>query len=310
MEDRDSLVEIDARGTARPVGATASLRMQAREGRFWMVPAPPHLIVMRQAVASSPETRSCRLSGEIRAPGALCDIVGFIGHGGWKGELIVLEQSASRSIYFDQGDIVGAQSTVQAERLGEVLYRYGVLSREQVSACSDATATGALRFGEAAVKLGFMTREKLFGLTAKQIEEIFYGVLLIGSGMFYFLDSYDSSVLSSRQKLSVAVLVREGIRRMHETRYFRIRIPSDQHVPVLTPGRASPESDPGQILASIDGTRSVAEICRLLGQSEFEVCRTLFQLIQSGHVTVNPPRLGPTAIVDVYNHAIALILRD
>src|SRR5262245_48988216 len=191
-DDRAELVDIDAKGTTRPLGEVASLRMQKRQGRFSVLPSPAHLLVLRKLDAKKgQEARPCVLSGEIRSPGALCDIVGFVGHASWHGELLVMEPSSSRSLFFDQGHVVGAQSTVQNERLGEVLYRYGVLDREQVQRCSDATAAGGVRFGEAAVKFGYVTRERLFSVAARQIEEIFYGVLLVNGGMFYFLESYD-----------------------------------------------------------------------------------------------------------------------
>jgi hypothetical protein len=310
-EERGELVEIDAKGIARPLGETAALRMQGRQGRFSVLPSPAHLVVLRkQDARRGVDARPCILSGEIRSPGALCDIVGFVGHASWKGELLVIEPSSSRSLFFDQGHVVGAQSTVQSERLGEVLYRYGVLDEEQVQRCSDATAAGGVRFGEAAVKLGFVTRERLFSAAARQIEEIFYGVLLVNGGMFYFLESYDDAHLSIRQKLPITTLIREGVRRMHEARYFRARIPSNQHVPVRTPGWMPPESDPLQVFASVDGNRSVEDISRALGLGEFEISRALFQLIQSGHVSIKPPRLTAKAVVDVYNQAIALILRE
>src|SRR5262245_53531613 len=140
-DERAELVEIDPKGVARPQGETASLRMQGRQGRFAVLPSPAHLVVLRKVDGwRGLQGRPCILSGEIRSPGALCDIVGFIGHAGWKGELLVLEPASSRSLFFDQGHVVGAQSTVHSERLGEVLYRYGVLDEEEVKRCSDATA--------------------------------------------------------------------------------------------------------------------------------------------------------------------------
>ncbi len=309
-DERAEVVEIDGKGIARPLGETASLRMQGRQGRFSVLPSPANLLVMRKVEGKKEPVRPCILSGEIRSPGALCDIVGFVGHSSWKGELLVLEPSSSRSLFFDQGHVVGAQSTVQNERLGEVLYRYGVLDEEQVKRCSDATAIGAVRFGEAAVKFGFVTREQLFSVAARQIEEIFYGVLLVSGGMFYFLESYDDALLSIRQKLPVTMLVREGVQRMHEARYFRARIPSNQHVPARAPGRLPPDEDPMRVYACIDDVKSLAEICRTLGQSEFEISRALFQLMQSGHVIIKPPRLTAKAVVEIYNQAISLILRE
>ena len=124
------------------------------------------------------EGRPLLLSGEIRSAGALCDLFMFVSHVGWRGEFVVQEQTSARSIFFEEGHVIAAQSNVVKERLGEVLYRYGVLTRDQVVACGDVTADGrGLRFGEVAVKLGMLTRETLFGLMGRQTEEIFYGTL-------------------------------------------------------------------------------------------------------------------------------------
>src|SRR5512147_1800691 len=116
-EDKDTLVEIDSKGVAHPLGQTATLRLQSRAGPYNVLPGPAHLLFLRRVESSAEaDHRVCRLSGEIRAAGSLCDIVGFIGHGGWRGELLVLEPAASRSIFFDQGYVIAAQSTVAAER--------------------------------------------------------------------------------------------------------------------------------------------------------------------------------------------------
>ncbi len=309
--DKDDLAEVGSDGTVRPQGDRAALRLQSRRGSFEVLPSPPHLVVMR-ATGAGPlaNERPCVLSGELRSAGALCDVISFVGHAGWRGEFLVHEADSTRSIFFDQGDVVGAQSTVVRERLGEVLYGHGVLTREQLTKCSDATATGALRFGEAAVKFGFVARERLFDLMAHQTEEIFYGMMLVSSAMFYFLEGYDESKLSVRQKLSVTALMRDGIQRMHETRYFRARVPSVEHIPARVTGWTGPEADPLGVYAAIDGERSVMDICRVVSLGEFEVTRAIFQFAQAGRVLIKPRRLPVTDVVSVYNDAIALILRE
>ncbi len=101
-------------------------------------------------------------------------------------------------------------------------------------------------------------------------------------------------------------------------RYFRDRIPSDQHVPQVNPlmGEAGSAPKPpaeglAKVWEAIDGARSIAEICRVVGQGEFEVTQAIFQLVQSGQVTVLTPRpTGAAAVVALFNEAISLIFRD
>ena len=313
-EERLELVRVDATGTAHPVGKTASQRMRARQGAFRLMPAPDHLIVMRYVGEDGrrdPEDgRIFRLAGEITAPGAICDIVGLIGQGGWTGELVVLDGNTTRAIYFDRSHVVAATSNVEGERLGEVLYRYGALTRQQVSQAL-AAVTPEVRFGEAAVKLGFIARERLYQLMTRQAEEIVFAVLLVADGMFFFLDGYDDDRIAVRQNLSVQALLMDGVRRMDEMRYFRDRIPSDQHVPERVPGKGPPADELAKVWGAVDGARSIAEIGRVVGQSEFEVTQALFQMMQGGLVTVQTPRpTGPAAVVALFNEAISLIFRE
>lgn len=312
MAVKEDLVKIES-GRVEAVGAAASLRLQAREGLFHMLPSPPQLVVLREAAAtadSAADHRTCKLSGEISAPGDLCDVFGFISQAGWCGEVIVFDHAGSRSLYVERGDLVGATSTVPSERLGQVLYRYGVLTEEQVTQCVAAAAT-TMWFGEAAVKLGLASRQRLFELMARQAEEIFFGCLLVGPGMFYFLDSFDPMTIPSRHSLSIPMLVRDGVRRMHETRYFRSKIPSEQHVPVPRGQRPPPsELDPSGLYAALDGRRSIADLCRLLGESEFIVTRCIFQMVHQGFVDIRSPRRDPRLMVLACNEAVATVLRE
>lgn len=311
-DEIDDLAEISSKGEIVPLGGRASMRLQAHPGHFHVAPSPPELVLLRRrgSDATAPEaTRACTLAGQIASAGALCDIISFIAHAGWRGELTVREDTTSRSIFVDQGQIVSARSDVVRERLGEVLYRHGVLSREQVTRAGDASTDASIRFGEAAVKLGFLSREKLFELMARQTEEIFFGMLLVTGGMFYFLDGFDDAELSSRHRLSPTALVRDGIRRMHEMRYFRARVPSELHVPTLAQDRPR-LTEANAVYGAIDGQRTVADLCRAVGQGEFEVTRALFQLVQSGHVVVKPPRVDVAVAIGIYNRAVSFILRE
>jgi hypothetical protein len=310
--DSSDRVRIDSSGTAEPQGERAALRLQARSGAYRVVASPPEVVVMLRDPSADAGTRACILAGQIRSPGSLCELLSFAAHTGTRGEFLVHDDvdGTVRSVYFDEGHVVAAQSTAVHERLGEVLYRHGVLTRDEVTTCAEAAADSSKRFGEAAVKLGLLQPEEVFARMTRQTEEIFYGMLLVGQGMFYFLDGFAEEQLSWRDRLSVATLIRDGIRRMHEMRYFRARIPSEDHVPARLEHNAPPATDPLGVYAAIDGVRSVQELSRVVGAGDFELTRVLFQLVQSGHVVIKPPRLTTNDIVDVFNGAIAVILRE
>ncbi len=312
-EDGHDVVRVDGTGTAHPVGKLASQRMRARQGAFRLMPSPAHVVVMRRAGAEghAGEGGSLRLCGEITSASALCDVVSMLGQSAWTGELAVYDGTTNRSIFFEHGSVVGAQSSAEGERLGEVLYRYGALSHAEVQEVAKAV-TGETRFGEAAVRLGHLSRETLFQIMGRQVEEIVYAVMRAESGMFYFLDRFDEARLTSRQNLSVSGLLMEAVRRMDEMRYFRERIPSAEHVPDRVPERPPPsDGDLARVYEAVDGVRSVADICRAVGQGEFEVTRQVFQLVQGGCVTVRAPRpTGPAAIVALFNEAMAMVIRE
>ena len=315
MDDpRSELVRIDATGTAHPVGRTASQRMRVREGAFRLMPAPAHLVVMRYVGEDGRRDDTdgpvFRLAGEITAPGGLCDIVALIGHAGWAGELVVLDGSASRSIFFEGGSVVGASSSAGGERIGEVLYKYGALTATQVGE-TIAASTADARFGEVAVRLGFITPERLFQIIALQAQEILFSVLRVGDGMFYFLETYDEARIAARLNLGVNGLLMEGVRRMDEMRFFRRRIPSEEHVPARVPARGEPDAAFTAVYAAVDGARTVADIGRVVALGEFEVTQALFQLVQSGHLVVHAPRpTGTLAIAAIFNQIMSTLLAE
>src|SRR6187431_2392520 len=102
-EARDELVRIDARGEAHPIGAVASQRMRARAGAYRVLPSPSHVVFMRytgeDGRRDAEDGAIVRLSGEVTAPGALCDVLALLAQTGWRGELVVLDGDDVRSVF-------------------------------------------------------------------------------------------------------------------------------------------------------------------------------------------------------------------
>jgi hypothetical protein len=308
-EARDELVRIDARGEAHPIGAMASQRMRARAGAYRVLPSPKHVVFMRytgeDGRRDAEDGAIVRIAGEVTAPGALCDVLALLGQTGWRGELVVEDDDRVRSVFFENGNVVGASTNVDDERIGSVLYRFGALDaakREELIAISK---TGR-RFGEVALELGYLTREALYAHISKQIQEIVFATLTVADGTFFFLDGFDAARLVSHHTLSANALLMDGVTRMDELRYFRAKIPSVEHVPVRLSGRGAAPEDYVNVFEAVDGVLSVEELGRATGLGEFETTRALYALVQSHHVAVHPPRVsgGPTALVSAANGAL------
>ena len=313
-DEKSELVRIDSRGEAHPIGAVASQRLRARAGAYRVLPAPGHVVFMRytgeDGRRDADDGAIVRLAGEITAPGALCDVLALVGQTGWRGELVVLDGDDARSVFFDQGNVVGASTNVENERLGSVLYRYGVLDEAGRDRILSEVKDGK-RFGAAAIELGVLKQDQIYAYISKQVDEIVFATLTVSDGTFFFLDGFDEARLVSRHTVSASALLMDGVTRLDEMRYFRLKIPSAEHVPVKNEGRAAPGTEFKGAYDLIDGRSSVAELGRASGLGEFEITKQTYGLVQSGHVSIHPPRAagGPSALVAAANEALTAIFR-
>lgn len=305
MSDRDDLVRIDLTGTVHPVGKSASQELRARAGEWRLSRSAAGAMLLRRVEKGA---AVLRLAGEIKTPGALCDVIAMIAQSGWKGELTAMSEGKVRSLYFDAGAVIGAHTNVPEERLGETLYRFGVVTREQLESAVKASSQSGKRFGEAAIELDFVSPEELYPMMARQVEEVFYAALHIAEGTFFFYDRFDEAQLGRRHSLNAGMMLMEGARRMDEMRFFRERIPNEQYVPTLRETTKKAPEDLLKVLAECDGKRSIAQIGRRLGMLEFEVTRSVFQLVSGGFLTVVAPRAqGAQAIMEGFNPALGEI---
>jgi hypothetical protein len=237
----------------------------------------------------------------------LADIVALLCQARWRGELVVFDADHVRSLFFSDGNILGAVTNVEAERIGSVLYKFGAIDAAQRGHVLDNPVTGK-RFGEVALELGWLTREQLYQFILRQIEEIVFSVLSLTEGTFFFLDGFDEARLSVRHAVSASTVLMESVARIDEVRFFRQKIPSTEHVPVLVGDRDLP-SEFATLAAALDGRRSVGEIGRVTGLGEFETTKQLYALVQSHRVEIHPPATsgGPLALVEAANAALQVI---
>lgn len=294
------------------IGPDGSLRLkgdlplEVPGGTWRALSASSKWLIMGREDEPQAQTRLA-LFGDIEATGGLCDIVGLIHQCQWTGALVTWEGLSERTVLFQKGNIRTALSNLPQDRLGEVLFRYGVVTQEQLEE-GLKRAQGAQRLGQALVELEYATTLDVFNSLRRQVEEIFFATVLLRGGTFAFERvGLDESLPDLG--LSTQNLLFEGIRRMDEMKFFRERIPNSAVIPQRRSGPTEPPEDEStvRILDLIDGARSIEALARKSKLGEFEATRAVFQLLQSGHVELQLQRsVGDNTLQQVNGRGVSL----
>jgi len=291
-DNRENFVIIEPDGRV-VIGTNAARRLAQHPGRFRVVPTTGELVLLQRVEVRTGEASSLQpippgrvaLAGEIDVGGGLVDVINFIHGNQWSGQLAVVDGAVRKTIYFRRGDVRTAASNVAEDRLGAILYRYGVVSEEQLAEAVKATGASA-KLGQVMVERGHLTPHDLYTYVRKQIEEIFFSVLLISKGNFYFYRTGDDDGPTSQLQVSAKSLLFDGVRRIDELSYFREKLPSPDVV--LVPRHPQPDEKLGdreqRVLDLVDGARTLEMIARITHLGEFETTKILYQLLQSGYV--------------------------
>jgi hypothetical protein len=290
-DDRErNVVLIEADGRVK-LDSEAQRRLAGHPGKFRVVPTTGEIMIL-QRVADSRAAASVSaitagrvtLAGEVDAVGGLVDVINFILSQAWSGQLAIIDGSARKTIYFRRGDVRTAASNVNEDRLGAILYRFGVVSEAELQAA--VNAVGAAKLGQVLVEQGKLTPHDLYTYVRKQVEEIFFSVLVMRAGAFYFYRTDEDQGPVSQLSLSTKQLLFDGVRRIDELGYFREKLPSNEVVlqrrHPAPPTKLDPKEE--RVLGLVDGARDIAAISRASHLGEFETTKVLYQLVTSGFI--------------------------
>lgn len=294
---------MDARGqvVAYEKGNPLLEQLCNKEGRWRMMTSGPDLMILgRMRGQSGPpvdagqELPQIALAGEISAAGGLADIIAFIHQNRWTGTLHCVLETSHRRVEFAEGEVTAASSNLPGDRLGELLYDYGRISRADLDAALAETGPEH-RIGQVLTQRGLVTPAELFAFIRKQTQEVFCAVLRLRQGSYCFeRRPLDHNVtFSSLETLSTTELLLDGIRRIDEMRYFREKIPSSDSIlarRVPHPELAGLSEELRRTLIAVDGRSSVLEIARMTQLGEFEATRALYSLLESGFIEVARPK--------------------
>ena len=286
----DLKVQIDADGRIKPQNTRLRRWLAQRTGLWQLVPTAENLLIFSR-MGGKPRKRSgqrtgeLQLTGNVEAMGGLMDIITFLNTTKRTGALVVLVDQIKKTLFFADGDVRMATSNVPEDRLGALLYRFGMVTHDQLNEAL-AQQSGSRRLGRVLIDMGLITAHDLYTIIRKQVQEIFFSVLLIRSGVFYFYHLDQEKNPSQQLNLLTQNLLLDGVRRIDEMSYFRERIPHRHAVMELrediTPKQLGELEQ--KVYDLVDGQRCVDDIARESRLGEFETTKVLFHLMQMRYV--------------------------
>lgn len=227
------------------------------------------------------------LSGSL-ATFPLPDILLLLNNNRKTGELRCALGAASKSVEWENGQIVFARSSLPEDRLGAYLIGRGTITPAQLEEASRGLG-GQERLGAALIRLGAFAPADLWAAVRGQVVEIVYSLFRWTEGRFVFRVGTPPKEKIALEGTVMSVIM-EGTRRLDEWSRFKQRIPNEGSI--LAPVRTLEEvarsvqlSDfEKTVMGLVDGRRTVREIVALAGRDEFSSWQALHALLSAGAI--------------------------
>jgi hypothetical protein len=222
---------------------------------------------------------------------ALADVFRLVSWAKKTGELAIDRSAGHGKIFFRDGDVYYAESSISREPLGQKLIRSGVLTEGQLMKALDANAQSGARVGQILVDNGWVTEQQLQSALRQQIEDAVFDLLRWELGDFRFEAGVEADI-EVQISVSVENLIIEASRRLDELEVIQRKIPSETAVVKMSnkppEGAAEINITPEEwrMLVLVDGARTVHEIASLVGMDDFGALRALYGLVSAGLVEV------------------------
>jgi CheY-like chemotaxis protein len=205
------------------------------------------------------------------------------------GALSIASPNAEITLYVRDGalDLAQGRGLPPSFRLGRYLVQLGALRKEDLSKFLESRAESKRLIGDALVQLGLVSEANVRDALKEQTSELVYEVVGWKAGRFTFArDVTCPEAMLAPLALAPGGIVMEGFRRVDEWRLiegsfdFGDTLQSEpQAIELLGPQTLTAAEQ--TVLGAIDGQRTVRQIVDAVPASTFDVCKILYQLLNS-----------------------------
>ncbi len=206
------------------------------------------------------------------------------------GVLSIFTRYSEITLYVKQGrlDFAASRGLRVEFRIGRYLVEDGTITREELQTVLDNRAGSKRLLGELLIQLGMATEEQVRRALVRQTTELVYEVVRWNKGRFAFTVGAET-LAATKAALGIETggLVMEGFRRVDEWRLIEGSFDFDEvlyhdTVAIERLGEdANLTRQERAVLSAIDGERTIREIVDLAGGSSFELCKIMYQFLNS-----------------------------
>jgi hypothetical protein len=300
-------VVIDTQGSVRATDESTVQRLAGVAGEYELIAEVPGLVLLARSGEAKSRGSRILMAGEIVGRMAVMELCNIIASTGWRGDLHVLGGGAHRILSFDQGALKHAFSTSADDRLGQVIFRSGLIPSDVLDQLLAEGEESGARLGELLVQRGVVESRDLFKLLQRQAEQIFFGALVVDDGQYAFLlPTEDQTPPPHTLHVPIQGLLMEGVQRIDEMALFRDVVPSNQLCPARSEKAPVKDLDPTAklVLAAVDGRRNILDLGIATGLDEFATTKAVYHLKQQGLISL---RSSPTIDLARVRHLVAQV---
>jgi len=235
---------------------------------------------------------------------ALSDVLQLLDLSRKTGVLTVYGESRARPavLRFDRGRIVAAEVPDAGARLGQLLLRAGKITTRDLERARAIHQREPHRpLGVVLRDLGLVPEAELRKHLRFQIEETIYEIVRWRDGYFRFEETPPPDPSTVLVRVPTESVLMEAARQIDEWAVLEEKIPHMDVVPAITAGDGDGsmlDLQPAEweVLAEIDGQRTLRQIARDLGRGEFEVAKIAYGLLSGGLIEIVDERPAPPPV--------------
>lgn len=209
------------------------------------------------------------------------------------GTLGVQKDESIIMVYFENGEIIYGYGPRQTFHLGQLLKEKKIISETQLQQAINiqAKTQNSKRLGEVLIARNYIDRADLENVVKTQIEELLYSLMSWTTGSFKFYENQFPTEEEITVKISVENVILEGLRRVDEENMIREVIPDMDAVYTISASQGgrtrnvSLEAGEWNLMALVDGYRTVNEILKYAAVERDEALKKLAQLKLAGIIT-------------------------